>query len=247
MVNNSNKYLKVVFSFNSEGSETKEDMLTDQGGWVWVSTWVGKWNYVEDSDYEHQVWVLTSQELRPCRQYLEGDGNLSLRKDRVFSGVWGQRRESPAEWVSSSKQCPDREVCVHHYMRDCLLWQLRGVRCISLDQNIISRRPRWSVRPLRDGQSVTVSLCTVLTSLQEKVQSVGAESQWSEVEMSGVLPLVPRPLSPCSLLETTCPSCRRPSVSPRLLGCLHTVCTPCLNKVRSSLPSLLCWRSSCRK
>ena len=141
-----------------------------------VSTWIGKCNYVEDSDYEHQLWVPTSQELRPCRQYLEGDGNLSLRKDRVFSGVWGQRRESPAEWVSSSKQCPDREVCVHHYMRDCLLWQLRGVRCISLDQNIISRRPRWSVRPLRDGQSVTVSLCTVLTSLQEKVQSVGALS-----------------------------------------------------------------------
>ena len=41
----------------------------------------------EDSDYEHQVWVLRSQELRPCSQYLEGDENLSLRKDRVFSGV----------------------------------------------------------------------------------------------------------------------------------------------------------------
>ena len=84
----------------------------------------------------------------------------------------------------------------------------------------------------------TVSVCSVLPSRKS------LSDLWSDqrLEMSGVLPLLPRPLSPCNL-ESTCPSCRRPSISPRLLGCLHSVCTPCLNKVRSSslLPTFLPW------
>ena len=56
--------------------------------------------------------------------------------------------------------------------------------------------------------------------------------------MSGVLPLLPRAWT----LETSsCPSCRRPPTSPRLLSCLHSICTPCLNKVSLSLSAQTKW------
>ena len=55
--------------------------------------------------------------------------------------------------------------------------------------------------------------------------------------MSGVLPLVPG--SPW-LLDNLCPCCRRPADTPRLLGCLHSVCSPCLNKVNNSQQPLYC-------
>eukprot|EP00092_Neocalanus_flemingeri_P008499 GFUD01009156.1.p1 GENE.GFUD01009156.1~~GFUD01009156.1.p1 ORF type:complete len:451 (+),score=101.13 GFUD01009156.1:407-1759(+) len=52
--------------------------------------------------------------------------------------------------------------------------------------------------------------------------------------MSGALPLLPRPMSPWSQGQN-CPCCRKPAESPRLLGCLHSVCSPCLNKVENIL------------
>jgi len=55
--------------------------------------------------------------------------------------------------------------------------------------------------------------------------------------MSGVLPLIPRPMSPWRL-ENLCPCCRRHAETPRLLSCLHSVCTPCLNKVETLLRKL---------
>ena len=48
--------------------------------------------------------------------------------------------------------------------------------------------------------------------------------------MSGALPLLSRPLS-SGKQDQTCPCCKKHSENPRLLGCLHSVCTPCLNKV----------------
>jgi len=52
--------------------------------------------------------------------------------------------------------------------------------------------------------------------------------------MSGAIPLVPRPLSPWKQ-DQKCPCCGKWLESPRLLGCLHLVCTPCLNKVENVL------------
>jgi len=55
--------------------------------------------------------------------------------------------------------------------------------------------------------------------------------------MSGAIPLLSRPLSPWAQ-DQHCPCCRKPAESPRLLGCLHSVCTPCLNKVENILRTL---------
>ena len=52
--------------------------------------------------------------------------------------------------------------------------------------------------------------------------------------MSGSIPLLPRPMSGWQQ-DQNCPCCRKVAVSPRLLGCLHSVCTPCMNKVRLKL------------
>jgi len=56
-------------------------------------------------------------------------------------------------------------------------------------------------------------------------------------KMSGSIETARRPLTP-SHLEGVCPCCRRKQERPRLLGCLHTVCTPCLNQVLMLLVSL---------
>jgi len=52
--------------------------------------------------------------------------------------------------------------------------------------------------------------------------------------MSGSIEAARRPLTPLHS-EGVCPCCRRKQDRPRLLGCLHTVCTPCLNQVEAVL------------